>query len=416
MICWPSETRPPIAHLDGGKTIFDSLVGEQARPKAASCATIIQTDIFEYSSSSEVQLPPVRLPRRCVRVSQLALALLAIALHQAPNAHAQAAAGDSTYDPRLTFAPLTLPDPVNAYRSSNGAPGPSYWQNEADYELHATLDTTAKQLHTDEIITYTNNSPDTLTSLWIQLEQNIYRKDSRGHDAFNSAGVVRRRCGMPDRSARRTDHRRLRPRLRRNQVRQATRPRPTTSSATRACRSASPTRSSAHGAAQDPHQVPLPDPRRLGRPHLVGHVQARRDLRHGPVVPAHVRLRRPARLGHAALPRQRVLPRIRPLRLLRHRAVEHDRRRLRRAGEPQRRPDRQTQIARLAQARNSDKTVFIRTADEVERPRQPPQAGRHADLALPHGPHPRRRLVRLARLRLGRRAHQPARRQERRSP
>ncbi len=109
-----------------------------------------------------------------------------MALYHLPTAHAQApAAPESTYDPRLTFAPLTLPDPVNAYRSSNGAPGPNYWQNEADYELHATLDTTAKQLHTDETITYTNNSPDTLTSLWVMLEQNIYQKDSRSHYAFN---------------------------------------------------------------------------------------------------------------------------------------------------------------------------------------------------------------------------------------
>jgi hypothetical protein len=111
--------------------------------------------------------------------------VLAIALSPLPGAYAQAAAPESPYDPRLTFAPLTLPDPVNVYRSSNGAPGPSYWQNEADYELHATLDTTAKQLHTDETITYTNNSPDTLPSLWIMLEQNIYQKDSRSHYAFN---------------------------------------------------------------------------------------------------------------------------------------------------------------------------------------------------------------------------------------
>ena len=50
------------------------------------------------------------------------------------------------YDPRVAFAPLTLPDPVNAYRSGNGAPGPAYWQNEADYEMHAALDTQAKTL------------------------------------------------------------------------------------------------------------------------------------------------------------------------------------------------------------------------------------------------------------------------------
>src|ERR1700691_5107526 len=91
------------------------------------------------------------------------------------------AAGSATYDPRLAFAPLTLPDPVNAYRSSNGAPGPAYWQNEADYEMHADLDTAGKTLRNDEVITYTNNSPDMLTSLWIHMEQNIYRKDARGH-------------------------------------------------------------------------------------------------------------------------------------------------------------------------------------------------------------------------------------------
>src|SRR5580700_4095933 len=83
------------------------------------------------------------------------------------------------YDPVKTFAPLALPDPVNSYRSSNGSPGPDYWQNSADYELRANLDTAAKQLSATEVITYVNHSPDTLPSLWLQLEQNAYRKDSR---------------------------------------------------------------------------------------------------------------------------------------------------------------------------------------------------------------------------------------------
>ncbi len=82
-----------------------------------------------------------------------------------------------------------MPEPANAYRSGSGAPGPSYWQNEADYEMHATLDTPAKALTNDETITYTNNSPDTLTSLWIHLEQNTYKKDSR---AKIISGNVRR--------------------------------------------------------------------------------------------------------------------------------------------------------------------------------------------------------------------------------
>ena len=97
----------------------------------------------------------------------------------AQSAPGTVSSGTSSYDPRLTFAPLTLPSPVNAYRSGNGAPGPQYWQNEADYELHPTLDTAAKQLSATETITYTNNSPDALPSLWLQLEQNTYRKDSR---------------------------------------------------------------------------------------------------------------------------------------------------------------------------------------------------------------------------------------------
>ena len=89
------------------------------------------------------------------------------------------AATPSVYDPYQTFAPLTLPEPVNSYRSSNGAPGPSYWQNGADYSIHATLNPASKVLTGDEIITYTNNSPDRLDSLWLQLDENEYRKDAR---------------------------------------------------------------------------------------------------------------------------------------------------------------------------------------------------------------------------------------------
>ncbi len=83
------------------------------------------------------------------------------------------------YDPLQTFAPLTLPGPINRYRSGSGAPGPDYWQNEADYEIHANLDAVARTLTASMTISYTNNSPDTLDVLWLQLDQNIYRKDSR---------------------------------------------------------------------------------------------------------------------------------------------------------------------------------------------------------------------------------------------
>jgi len=128
-----------------------------------------------------------------IRLASLALcsALGLTGVAQSPSPSAPA-----PYDPRLTFAPLTLPDPVNAYRSSNGSPGPAYWQNEADYTMHADLDTQAKALHNDEIITYTNNSPDALSSLWIHMEQNAYRKDARSR--IVNGGRPRRRKPDPD--------------------------------------------------------------------------------------------------------------------------------------------------------------------------------------------------------------------------
>ena len=91
------------------------------------------------------------------------------------------------YDPRAAFAPLTLPTPVNAYRSGSGRPGPSYWQNHADYQIHATLDPKTHGLSGEETIAYTNNSLDTLDVLWLQLDQNIYRPGSRSHAADGAA-------------------------------------------------------------------------------------------------------------------------------------------------------------------------------------------------------------------------------------
>jgi hypothetical protein len=98
---------------------------------------------------------------------------------------AQPPPGTSSYDPLETFAPLTLPQPVNQLRDGSGAPGPDYWQNGADYEIHANLDPTTKVLSAEETITYTNRSPDALPSVWIQLDQNIYRNDARAVTAVS---------------------------------------------------------------------------------------------------------------------------------------------------------------------------------------------------------------------------------------
>src|SRR5205823_7893801 len=75
------------------------------------------------------------------------------------------------------FAPLNLP-PGNEFRSGSGAPGPRYWQQRADYDLKATLDTAAKALRGELTLRYTNNSPDTLHFIWFQVEQNAFKANS----------------------------------------------------------------------------------------------------------------------------------------------------------------------------------------------------------------------------------------------
>ena len=70
-----------------------------------------------------------------------------------------------------------LPTP-NVYRTASGAPGHDYWQQRADYQIEATLDETKRHITARQTITYTNNSPDTLPYLWLQLDQNRFRRDS----------------------------------------------------------------------------------------------------------------------------------------------------------------------------------------------------------------------------------------------
>ena len=68
----------------------------------------------------------------------------------------------------------------NRYRSASGVPGPDYWQNEADYEIKATLDDEAHTLSGKITLSYTNNSPDELPFIWLYLEQNRFTENSRG--------------------------------------------------------------------------------------------------------------------------------------------------------------------------------------------------------------------------------------------
>ncbi len=109
----------------------------------------------------------------------LALLLAPAFTSAAPTAADHSAV--SRYDPLALFAPFQYRYATNRYRAADGQPGPDYWQNRADYEIHATLDPQAKTITGTETITYTNHSPQALGYLWLQLDQNLYRKDARGN-------------------------------------------------------------------------------------------------------------------------------------------------------------------------------------------------------------------------------------------
>lgn len=85
------------------------------------------------------------------------------------------------YNPQQLFAQDFYTKNGNEFRSANGAPGNKYWQNRADYTIHATIDTIKNILKGSETIHYSNNSPDALSSLWLQMDQNIYRKEARSN-------------------------------------------------------------------------------------------------------------------------------------------------------------------------------------------------------------------------------------------
>jgi hypothetical protein len=66
----------------------------------------------------------------------------------------------------------------NDQRTASGAPGNAYWQQRADYNMKIRLDDASQTLYGEETITYFNQSPDQLTYIWLQLDQNAFAKSS----------------------------------------------------------------------------------------------------------------------------------------------------------------------------------------------------------------------------------------------
>ncbi len=100
-----------------------------------------------------------------------------------------AAQPDKRYDQHIAFDPLFLSHIASPYRSANGAPAANYWQNRADYSIAVSLDTLKNILSGTCNITYTNNSPDNLDYLWIQLDQNLFTDKSVGFYTNNVKNV-----------------------------------------------------------------------------------------------------------------------------------------------------------------------------------------------------------------------------------
>src|SRR5215217_335863 len=84
-----------------------------------------------------------------------------------------------------------LPTP-NEYRTASGAPGPKYWQQRCDYDIVCQLDEPNRRLTGKETLTYFNNSPDVLTYLWLQLDENE-------HSNTNNANY-QQSTAMPERA------------------------------------------------------------------------------------------------------------------------------------------------------------------------------------------------------------------------
>ncbi|RYY96300.1 MAG: M1 family peptidase [Chitinophagaceae bacterium] len=116
----------------------------------------------------------------------LTLSVLALALGAA--AQTAPAPPATKYDHRAAFNPGFYSTPGNEFRSASGEPGPKYWQNRADYSIAVTLDTGAHRVSGTVAISYSNNSPDNLSFLWLQLDQNIYQAGSRGSATTTQAG------------------------------------------------------------------------------------------------------------------------------------------------------------------------------------------------------------------------------------
>ena len=97
----------------------------------------------------------------------------------------------SAYDPHMLFSPTFYPTGETITRAATGEPNTAYWQNRADYKINASLNEITHEITGSVVITYKNNSPHKLPFLWLQLDQNLFSKDSRGQARMPTEGRSR---------------------------------------------------------------------------------------------------------------------------------------------------------------------------------------------------------------------------------
>jgi len=104
------------------------------------------------------------------------LSLLFLLVSVASIAQQMPASPNYKANDRFEQLGTVLPTP-NSYRAASGAPGREYWQMRADYDIKVELDDDKRKITGSETITFFNNSPDELKYIWLQLEQNLFKKD-----------------------------------------------------------------------------------------------------------------------------------------------------------------------------------------------------------------------------------------------
>lgn len=115
---------------------------------------------------------------KALLMTALFVGICSVTAQQAP-----VTAGNSVnnYNYHDAFAPHFYTKNGTPTRSASGQPGVEYWQNRADYQITAKLNATTNEIVGTDEITYTNNSPDKLSFVWLNLDQNLFKNDSRGN-------------------------------------------------------------------------------------------------------------------------------------------------------------------------------------------------------------------------------------------